>query len=281
MWIELLNISALVAIMFSMGLKSRFEDVMASARRSRLVLQGLVANFVLVPAVTVGLLWLFNANPLVSVGFLILAVCPGAPVGPPFSAIAKGDVPYSIGLMVILAVLSAVLSPMLLGHLLGWLVPESDLQIDSQAIVRTLLVFQVLPVAVGLSLQRWARTGTQRIVKPVSLLANLLLVLVLVLILATQYPTLAAIRLRGWTGMLLLLGASLGIGWVLGGPDQATRKTLALTTAARNAAVGLVMVSSSFAGTPAVTAVVAYALASILGALACAVMLGRLTSPRP
>lgn len=81
--------------------------------------------------------------------------------------------------------------------------------------------------------------------------------------------------------MLLLLGASLGIGWVLGGPDQATRKTLALTTAARNAAVGLVMVSSSFAGTPAVTAVVAYALASILGALACAVMLGRLTSPRP
>ena len=42
------------------------------------------------------------------------------------------------------------------------------------------------------------------------------------------------------------------------------------TTGARNAAVALVIVSSNFAGTPAVTAVIAYALVSILGTLLCA-----------
>ena len=76
--------------------------------------------------------------------------------------------------------------------------------------------------------------------------------------------------------MLLLLAASLGIGWLCGGPGRATRKTLALTTGVRNAAVALVIVSSNFADTPAVTAVVAYALVSIFGTLGCALLFARM-----
>ena len=112
--VKLLTLVGLIAIMLSMGLKVTWEEVMASARRIRLVVLALVANFVLVPAVAIGLLYVFAPNPIVSVGFLLLAVCPGAPVGPPFAALARGDVPCAIGLMVILAGASAVLSPALL-----------------------------------------------------------------------------------------------------------------------------------------------------------------------
>ena len=69
--------------------------------------------------------------------------------------------------------------------------------------------------------------------------------------------------------------ASLGLGWSCGGPDLASRKALATTTATRNVAVGLVIAASDFSGTPAI-AVVAYGLVSILGALGCALLLGRL-----
>ena len=78
--------------------------------------------------------------------------------------------------------------------------------------------------------------------------------------------------------MSLLLLASLGIGWFCGGLDLATRKAMAVTTATRNVAVGLVIVTSKFAGTPAVTAVVAYGLVSTLGALGFALLLGRFTA---
>ena len=78
--------------------------------------------------------------------------------------------------------------------------------------------------------------------------------------------------------MLLLLAASLAIGWICGGPRQATRATLALTTSVRNAAVGLVIVATSFAGTSAGTAVVAYALVSIFGTLGCAAVYGKWAS---
>jgi BASS family bile acid:Na+ symporter len=228
---------ALMAIMGSMGLQVKFADVVASARQLRLVVLGLVANFVLVPLVTILLLYCFDANAMVSAGFLILAVCPGAPIGPPFTALAKGSVSCALGLMVILAGLSAILAPALLTGLLARLSPQSDLHIDSLAIVRTLLVAQMLPLGIGLGIHHWAPTLARAIDKPVRILGNLLLLIVLVLILAVQYETLSAIRLRGWGGMLLLLMASLGIGWISGGPDRATRKALALTTAARNAAV--------------------------------------------
>src|SRR5262245_35323944 len=128
--IKLLNVAALVAMMLSIGLKVSFAQVLASAGHIRLVGLGILANFVLVPLVTVGLLSGFQASPLVSAGFLILAVCPGAPVGPPFTAVARGDVSLATGLMVILAGLSALLAPALLTVLLGWLSPESDLHID-------------------------------------------------------------------------------------------------------------------------------------------------------
>jgi bile acid:Na+ symporter, BASS family len=139
-----------------------------------------------------------------------------------------------------------------------------------------LLVTQLLPLALGLGFRRaapgWARLAD----RPVGLLANVLLLAVVGAILATQYGMLAAIRPLAWLGMGLLLMASLGLGWTCGGPDLASRKALATTTATRNVAVGLVIAASDFSGTPAIAAVVAYGLVSILGALGCALLLGRL-----
>src|SRR5262249_48184128 len=149
-----------------------------------------------------------QSAPLIAAGFLILAVCPGAPVAPTFTGIAKGDVSLATGLMVILAGLSAVLAPLLLTFLLGWLSAESNLQIDYVQIAMTLLITQIVPLGVGLALHEWAPRFSAAVVRPISLLANLMLLAVVGLILATQYEMLGTIRLRGWIGMLMLLAAS-------------------------------------------------------------------------
>jgi bile acid:Na+ symporter, BASS family len=277
--VNLLTMAGLIAIMLSMGFKVRFDEVLGSIRQYRFVLSGVVANFVLVPVATAALLYLLNPSPMVAVGFLILAVCPGAPVGPPFAAIARGDLAYATGLMVILAGLSALVSPVLLGALLARLLPESQLQIDYLAISGTLLFSQLLPLAVGLGVHHWAPRFTSRVAKPIDLVANLLLLGAVVLVLISEYESLRTIRFRGWMGMLVLLAASLAIGWVCGGSDSAKRKSLAVTTAVRNAAVALVIASSNFANTGAVTAVVAYALFSIFATLGCAYVFKAASQP--
>jgi BASS family bile acid:Na+ symporter len=279
--ITLLNVTALVAMMLSMGMKVTIEALLVSARRWPFLVLGLIANYVLVPAVTVALLLLFQTSPTVSVGFLILAACPGAPFAPLVTAIAKGNVPSAIALMLILAGPSAFLSPAVLSLLVSRLAPGSDLHINSIALVRTLLITQMLPLVLGMAIHHTTPRLALWTVKPVSVLANILLLALIGLILATQYDSLAAIRFRGWMGMSLLLLASLWIGWFCGGSDTPTRKAMAIATATRNAAVALAIATTNFAGTPAVTAVVAYGLFSTLGALGCALLLGRLTVVQP
>ena len=64
--VALLNVTALVTIMLAMGMQVKFEAVTASVRPLHRVSLGLIANYALVPAVTVGLLLLFKAEAMVS-----------------------------------------------------------------------------------------------------------------------------------------------------------------------------------------------------------------------
>jgi BASS family bile acid:Na+ symporter len=221
------------------------------------------------------LLQVFEAAPLISVGFFILAVCPGAPVGPTFTGLAKGDVPLATGAMVVLGALSAVAAPALITLHLHWLSPAKDLEFDCLAIIKVLLVTQLLPLGVGLAVRSAAPRFSGAAAKPMSQLANVLLLVLVGLIVATEYEMLQSVRLRGWCGMLLLLAASLAIGWFCGGTQATNRRAMAATTGVRNAAVGLAIASANFPNTPAVTAVIAYGVLSIFGTLAFAWFVGR------
>src|SRR5262249_45455519 len=148
--INLLVIVTLIEMMVTVGLRVTFAEVTTTAKDRRLVVRALLANYLLVPAVTVALLLLFRANPLVAAGFLVLAVCPGAPFGPPFTAIARGNVPVAVGLMVILAGSSAILSPELLSVLLPLMTEGATVRVDPLGLVATLLATQLLPLLAGL-----------------------------------------------------------------------------------------------------------------------------------
>jgi BASS family bile acid:Na+ symporter len=160
-----------------------------------------------------------------------------------------------------------VLSPALLLFFSRQLLPDENLNIQYQTIVVTLVGTQLAPLTIGLVIRQLATVRAQRVARIVGPIGNALLLVAIVLVLVNEFETLKVIRLSTWMGMLTLLAASLAIGWFCGGPDRATRKALAVTTTARNAAVALVIVSASFAGTSAVCAVVAFGLVSIVGTL--------------
>jgi BASS family bile acid:Na+ symporter len=273
--INVLVTFTLVELMVAIGLSVTLADVMTAAKNWRLVSKAALANYVCVPAATIALLLAFDTHPMVAVGFLILAVCPGAPFGPPLTAIAKGNVPAAVGLMFILAGSSAVVAPPLLRVLLPWVTGDQAVQIDTAKMVVTLLATQLAPLAVGLAARQWRPALAARLQRPANQLSKVLNLLVIAVILTVQFPMLAQIRWFGFIGMLTLLVVSLTVGWILGGPGSENRKTMALTTSLRNAGVGLVFASSSFPGGPALTAVLAYALIEILGSVLLALLWSR------
>ena len=206
--INILVTITLIEMMIATGMGVTFGVLADVSRNWRLVARAVLANYVCVPAATIGLLLLFDPHPMVIAGFLILAVCPGAPYGPPFTAIAKGNVAVAIGLMAILAGSSAIIAPVLLRYLFSWLTPDQPLQVDAAKIIGTLLATQLAPLV------RWHRRApvapalADRLQQPAILVSKVLNLSVVGLILFAQFHLLLEIRLRGFLGMLALLIAS-------------------------------------------------------------------------
>ena len=266
----------LIEMMVAIGLGVSFAELAAVARNRRLVTKAALANYLCVPAVTVGLLLVFHpADPMVSAGFLILAVCPGAPFGPGCVKLAKGNVAAAVGWMVMLAGSSAVAAPILLYLLLPVMSGSEALQVDSAKIVVTLLVTQLAPLCLGLGVRHWLPRLANKLLRPANLLSAILNVATMGIVLVVYLPLMAAIRLRGYVAMSALLVASWAAGWLLGGPGSDNRRALTHTTSLRNVGVGLVIVTGNFGVTAAVTAVLAYGIFEIVGSLLLALACGQ------
>jgi BASS family bile acid:Na+ symporter len=285
--INLLVTITLVEMMITIGLEVTFAELAAVGKNWRLLTKAALANYIVVPAVTVGLLLLYQLQPMVAAGFLILAVCPGAPFGPLLTSLARGNKAVSVGLMVILSGSSVLLAPLLLHFLIPLMAgsetangtPGSPPKIDALPIGLSLLGIQLVPLCVGLVVRHWRPAVAKWLQKPASRISLILNVVVTGVILVVQGHLLARIRLVGFVGMLALLLASLAAGWLLGGPGSDHRKTLALTTSLRNVGVGLVIATGGiFAGTPAGPAVMVYGWIEIFGSLFLALAWGRRTS---
>ena len=259
-FVNLLAAVTLFEMMATIGLGVTVAEVLGVARDWRMVARAGLANYVIVPAAAVALLLLFHAAPLVAAGFLIAAVCPGAPYGPPFTGMAKGNVALAVGLMMILAASSALMAPLLLRLLLPVVSADHPVEIDVAKMIETLVGDQLLPLGAGLFIRhRWAPLA-DRLTRPAQRLSLLLNVALLGTILTAQFDTLIAIPPRAFAGMTALVAGGLAAGYALGGRGRADRTAMAMATSVRNVAVTLVIAVASFPGTPAVTAATAFGL---------------------
>jgi BASS family bile acid:Na+ symporter len=273
--INLLAAITLIEMMVTIGLGVSLADVWRVGRSWGLVVRAVLANYVLVPAAAVGLLLLFRAHPMVAAGFLVAAVCPGAPYGPPFTAMAKGNVAVSVGLMVILAGSSAIVAPLLLQFLLPLMAGDAPLKINVVKMVGTLLGAQLLPLCAGLLVRQRRPDWAVRLKGSAGVLSVLLNLLTLGVIIFVQFRVLAEIRLVGYVGMMSLIIATVAAGWLSGGREN--RRGMVITTSVRNVGVSLVIVTGSFPGTAAITSATAYALFQTIVMLLVALAWGRLT----
>jgi bile acid:Na+ symporter, BASS family len=260
----------LIEMMFATGLGVRLADAVGTATDRRLVLRAGLANYVAIPLVAVVLLRLLDSDSAVAVGFLILASCPGAPYGPPLTALAGGTTALSTGLMVMLAGSSVLVAPLLLPILLPMTPAGADVRVDPLWMLFAILATQLVPLCGGLVLNHRRPALAAQLLGPAVALGKVLNGAMLALVLASYWPQLLEVRLAVVLGMLTLLGFSLLCGWLGGGAREADRRAVALTSSIRNVGLGIGVTATAFAGTSAVTAVLAYGLVQLFGSLVVA-----------
>lgn len=276
--VNLLAAVTLIELMITLGLGVKASDVLSVGKQWGLLSRALLANYILVPGAALGLLLAFHASPMVAAGFMVAAVCPGAPYAAPFTSMAKGNLAVAVGLMVVLAASSAIVAPLLLGFLLPLITGSAHVGIDVVKMIGTLLGAQLLPLCVGIWIRHSHAALADRLKKPASALSLSLNLVLLTVIIIVQFQTLADIHVRGYFGMLCLVLATLFAGLLVTKPGQAdTAKSVILTTSVRNVGVSLVIATASFPGTAAITSATAYALFQTVVIALIALAWGRYT----
>jgi BASS family bile acid:Na+ symporter len=258
-----------VSSMLAVGVSLTVGQILVPLRNARLVSLALLANFVVMPLGALGIARLLRLDEPLAVALLLLGVAAGAPFLPKLAGIAKSNLAFAVGLMVMLMVLTVAYMPLVLPLLL------EGVSVDPIKIARSLLLLMLLPLGVGLAVKSRMGSVADRIRAPLNSISSLSLVLLIVLLLVTNIRN--VIGLFGTRGILasvlfLLVGA--GIGWLLGGPAFGTKGVLALGTAQRNIAAALVVAGQNFDDPKVLVMVVVVAVVGLLILMPLARILG-------
>jgi BASS family bile acid:Na+ symporter len=245
--------------MLGMGLGLRVGQIVAPLRNVRLVVLSLVANFILMPLAAVVLARTLRLDEPLGVGLLLLGAAAGAPFLPKLAQIAKGNLAFAVGLMVLLMVITVAYLPLVLPLLL------EGVSVNPAKIARSLFLLMLLPLAGALAVNARFPAAAARAKPVLDKISNLSLIALILLLTAVNVKSvLAVFGTRGILAGLLFLAVGYGIGWVLGGPGADTRPVLGLGTAQRNIAAALVVGSQSFDDPKVVVMVVVVAIVGLL-----------------
>jgi bile acid:Na+ symporter, BASS family len=170
---------ALAVIMFGLGLSLTVADFTRVVRYPRATVVALACQVLLLPAICLGLVVLFDLDPPLAVGMMLLAGAPGGTTANLFSHLAHGDVALNVTLTAINSVLAVVTLPIVVNLSLQGFMDGADaigLQPD-----KLLQVFAIvlIPVAIGMLVRHRGPGFADRLNRPVRIASVVVLVSVI------------------------------------------------------------------------------------------------------
>jgi BASS family bile acid:Na+ symporter len=246
--------------MLAMGLTLTLRALTAPLRDVRLVVLALALNFVFAPAFAWLLTFVVPMDRGYAIGLLLLGGAAGAPFLPKLVDNARGD-PALAGALMGLLTLGTIL---FLPFGLPLMIP--GLQADAWSIARPLLLFIVVPLAVGMIVKSIASTMAARAAPVFAKIGTAALLLFFALLVALNFRTLIGVIGSGalFAALLYFTGLFI-IGWSLGAIRREARGELGLATAARNFGAALAPAANSFDDPKIITMI-------IVGAIVCVVI---------
>jgi len=138
----------MVGNLLHMGLRLKLQEAFAGLRNTRFVVQSIVWGFVLCPALAYLLAKIVPLDPAYGMGLILLGMAPCAPFLPPMVERARGDMGSAAAFMILASIVTVVYMPIAVP------VMVTGLSTDAWTIAKPLLFFVLLPLAIGIMIQR-------------------------------------------------------------------------------------------------------------------------------
>jgi BASS family bile acid:Na+ symporter len=158
---------ALGVVMLGLGLSLTVADFTRVARYPKATVVALGCQILILPALCLGLVLLFDLDPPLAVGMMLLAASPGGTTANLFSHLAHGDVALNITLTAINSVLAVVTLPLVVNLALdGFMDGEDAIGLQPAKLLQVFAIV-LIPVAIGMVLRNRMPELAQRLNKPV------------------------------------------------------------------------------------------------------------------
>lgn len=236
---------AIIGTVFGYGLKATVDDILYVVRHPGLLLRSFLSVMVIMPVLAVLLVKALDLPFVTEVLLVALAISPIPPLLLKRESKAAAHTSYGLGLIVVLALVSIVVTPLavvVLHHVFG-----RPLTASPAVIARIVIVLVVLPLVAGMLVSRFAPTLAETIANPVRWIANGLLLLGVVVMLAVTWRALWSTIGQGTVlAIVAFLVVGLLVGHLLGGPDRNHASVLALSTAGRHPGICFALMATNF-----------------------------------
>lgn len=230
-----------VTSMFSVGLAHSTRQILGPLRDVWALARALLANFVLVPALALGIVRLWPLDRPLEAGLILVAMSAGAPFLIKLAEVARSEVALSGTLLVLLLPATVVYTPLAVPLVL----PEAEVSAIGLAV--PLFLTMLLPLAAGLLINtRWPAPARRW--APIARRASTIALVVVVLAtIVADIPGIVTLFTEGAIvpASLVITGA-FAIGYLLGGRDRTVRTVLGLGTSQRNVAAATVLATQGF-----------------------------------
>jgi BASS family bile acid:Na+ symporter len=251
--LKIVAAATIFTIMFDLGLAIVPAEIRRIGARPARLLTGLLSVLVAVPLLAWLVLRAVELPRPVEIGIMLMAVSPGAPVALRRSLGAGGDPSYAPTLQIAVAALAVVSMPLWVAAFNAYY--GGHAAISPRPLARQVFFAQLLPLGLGMAMGRLLPSAAAWLEPRLRRVGGVLLVVLLVLALIEIWEVVLGAGWRVAATVAVVTALALAVGHLLGGPDPGTRTATAISSAARNPGLAL-LVATLNAAAPAVTATV-------------------------
>ena len=244
-------ILAFVMFGVALGIKpGTFKDLLKNPKS---VIVGVLLQWFALPAVTflIALILSPLITPMIALGMLLVASCPGGNISNFMSSLSRGNVELSISMSAISTAFAPLITPFnffFWGTLYSQLVSlRSDiptLVIPFFPMLEQILLLLGVPIVLGLIFARYFPNATQKITKPAQVISILLFLGMVIVSFSQNFQLFLDNIFYVFFIVLIHNAAALGSGYLgakLAKVSQADRRSLTIEIGIQNSGLGLVL----------------------------------------
>lgn len=171
----------LFMIMMGLGLTLSIDDILRVIVMPKAVLIGLFGQLLLLPAIAFILAFALNPAPVIAIGLILLAACPGGITSNAYVFASRGDIALSVTLTSIASMFTVVTMPFLAWLALTVFAEGSEMvDVPIANMMRNLAQLTILPIVIGMLTRKYKPDFAQVMVEPVRKMAIAILIMVII-----------------------------------------------------------------------------------------------------